>query len=107
MRHYLIIETRSALLDRRLSGVALALEAAESGAEVSLWLMQDGTQVLQTAGNATFEACCRHERIKVFADDFALAQRGISLAAWPEVAAAGIDAFAARLLADGTRPIWH
>lgn len=107
MHHYLIVETQSALASKRLSGISLALEAAEDGSQVSLWLMQDGTQALQSAQDVGLEACCAHANIRVFADAFALNQRGISLAGWPQVESAGIDVFATRLLSTDTRPIWH
>lgn len=107
MNHYLIVETQSALASKRLTGLSLALEAAENGDEVSLWLMNDGTQILQVTDAPELEACCAHININVFADDFALQQRGISLVDWPQVHAAGIDNFTTRLLNADTRPIWH
>lgn len=107
MQHLLIIETQEPGDDARLSGLTLALEAARAGMPVSLWLMQDATQVLRLRNNAGLADCCVHPGIAIFADDFALAQRGIALDRWPDVSAAGMSDLTARLLDRSVKPIWH
>lgn len=106
MQHLLIVESQSPL-SGPVSGITMALEAARSGVKVCLWLMQDGTQMLQTRPDTTFQTVCRHDHIEVFADDFALTQRGISMEGWNNVTAAGIDVFTETLLDPAIRPIWH
>jgi hypothetical protein len=108
MQHVLIIETQApGAAQARLPGLALALEAAQAGLPVSLWLMQDATEALRLRDDAGLGACCTHPGIAVFADDFALAQRGIALDRWPDVTAAPMADLAARLLDRAVKPIWH
>ena len=108
MQHLLIIETQAPFAsDARLPGLALALEAARAGRRVSLWLMQDATEALRMRNDAGLEDCCTHPGIAVFADDFALAQRGIALDRWPDVTAGAMADLAALLLDRSVKPIWH
>ncbi|MEL6678818.1 MAG: hypothetical protein AAFQ51_08935 [Pseudomonadota bacterium] len=106
MTYLLIIESQTPLTSHRLTGLELALEAAEEEQQVKLWLTQDATQMLQIGGNPKLDACCAHANIEVFVDDFALDQRGITAPPGP-VTPAPISALADHLLDCNAKPIWH
>lgn len=108
MTHLLIVETRTPLDCARLRGVELALDAAaDVGAHVTLWLFQDATQLLQLTDQQALAACTAHPRIAVYADAFAMVQRGVDATAHPDVTVAGIDLFTEHLLAGDAKPVWH
>jgi hypothetical protein len=105
MAEYLLVESRQP----RPAGAGFLQDAAVlagTGHTVSLWLVQDG--VLAATAARTEVAALVAAGVRVDADDFSLAQRGLSgadLAAGVQVAP--IDATAAALLRPDIRVVWH
>ncbi len=108
MSRLLIVETQTPMASIRLTGLELAWEASEAKQDVTLWLMQDAVHCLQLKdAHDILRKCCESDRITIFADSFALAQRGVSTANWPDIQSADIHLFTEHLLSGDIKPLWH
>ena len=109
MTGYLFIETRDPFESRDTEFVAetaLALKARAN--EVAVFLVQNGVRAARRAARDTYLARLTRAGIRVLADDFSLAKRGIAggeLRAG--VAESGVEALVEKLARRETKAIWH
>lgn len=107
MAKYLLIESRDPFEAKGVAGdLELATGLAESGNDVTLFLVQNG--VLETRRNARFEMLdgVLASGVEVLADDFSLRERGIRQSELKDgIEPAPLDVVVDQL-AEGSRTIW-
>ncbi len=80
MKNYLIVETRDLLETRDTEWTgALACKLARNKAEATVFLTENGVLAARAAYDATMLRQCLKKGVRVFADSFALEERGIAL----------------------------
>ncbi|MGH9367019.1 MAG: DsrE family protein [Thermoanaerobaculia bacterium] len=109
MSRYLLIESRDPFESGEVPYFYdLAGGLAREGHEVTLFLVKNGVLPARPSARAPLLTSLAREGVRVLADDFSLAERGISEAALAEgVAGAPIDRVVELLAAAETRALWH
>jgi sulfur relay (sulfurtransferase) complex TusBCD TusD component (DsrE family) len=106
MNNYLLIESRDPFESNDvLYYYDLAKGLAESGNQVSLFLVQNGVLAARPSAHSAALSALSQSGVKVLADDFSLRERGISKLA-DGVTASPIDVVVDHLEA-GHKTIWH
>src|SRR5262245_56182415 len=106
MGAYLLIESRDPFESNDVGYYYdLARGLVDAGNEVTLFLVQNGVLAVRPSAQAPALRALVKAGVKVLADDFALAERGITKLA-DGVASAPIDVVADHLEA-GHKTLWH
>ena len=109
MPSYLLVEARDPFDSADVDDFwDLARGLADHGDDVTVYLVQNGVLPARAASSAAGRLSELAGTATVLADDFSLRERGIAtsdLAAG--VSVSDIDSFVDRLMADGTKVIWH
>jgi len=108
MSDYLLIESRDPFESNDCAfSCDLALGLAKAGNSVTVFLVQNGVFPARKGAKSDLLASLLSAGVKVLADDFSLAERGIDAAKLlPGVEPSPIDVVIDRL-ADGHKTLWH
>ena len=87
----------------------LIKELQSQGHDLALFLVQNGVFCSRkTAKESLFSQLLGQERIEVYADDFALEERGIGEAdIFSQIKVAPVESLVDLLMEDGRKAIWH
>jgi sulfur relay (sulfurtransferase) complex TusBCD TusD component (DsrE family) len=106
MNNYLLIESRDPFESNDVAYYYdLAKGLAESGNQVTLFLVQNGVLAARPSAHSAALSALSQSGVKVFADDFSLRERGISKLA-DGVMGSPIDVVVDHLEA-GHKTLWH
>ena len=107
MANYLLIESRDPFENGEvLNDYEMAVNLAESGHHVTVFLVQNGVLPARNTVNNKAFASLLNSKVETMADDFSLRERGISAAQLSEkVRMAPIDMVVDQL-AEGHKAIW-
>ena len=109
MSDYIFIEARDPFESRDtrfLVETAAALKGR--GHEVTVFLVQNGVLAARRAARAPHLPQLAEAGVRLLADDFSLAERGIGGGELrPSVRAAGIGELVEMLLREGAKAVWH
>ena len=114
MKNYLIVES-DGVSHSSFRGMELALELAERGCHIKLWLVQDAVQLFQfkieefVKVHCLLKKCISSNNIEIYIDQFALEQRGCSktIISNQEIAISEIDLLSLHLMEKDAKAIWH
>jgi sulfur relay (sulfurtransferase) complex TusBCD TusD component (DsrE family) len=108
MAKYMLIESRDPFDSNDLAfSYDLATGLAKAGHEVTIFLVQNGVLPARRGANADGLAAVQRAGVKVVADDFSLAERGIDASRLGAgIVPAPIDAVVDHLAA-GHKTLWH
>jgi sulfur transfer complex TusBCD TusB component (DsrH family) len=102
----LLVESRSLTESREIDTfLQTALDLADAGNEVSLWLLQNAVLITREESEI-LERLRRHPRVRITADELALRRRALELAV-DGIAVADLDRFVAELMQPDTKTVWH
>ena len=109
MSNYIFIETRDPFESRDTQFlVETATALKERGNDVTVFLVQNGVLAARRAARGSHLPPLAEAGVRLLADDFSLAERGIQEAELlPGVRQAGIDSLVDFLARDNTKAIWH
>ena len=109
MSNYIFIETRDPFESRDtqfLVETATALKGR--GHDVTVFLVQNGVLAARRAARGSHLPPLAEAGVRLLADDFSLAERGIGEAELlPGVRQAGVESLAEFLAREDTKAIWH
>lgn len=108
MNQYLLIESRDPFSSSSVAEHAeLAIRLKRSGNGVAVFLLQNGVLPLRPNAQHAMVERLLDARVEVFADEFALRERGVSVQELaPGIRPAAIDLIIDRMLA-GWSALWH
>jgi sulfur relay (sulfurtransferase) complex TusBCD TusD component (DsrE family) len=108
MSKYMLIESRDPFDSNDVAfAYQLATDLAEAGHEVTIFLVQNGVLPARRGAKADGLAAVQRAGVKVIADGFSLAERGIDASRLaPGIEPAAIDV-AVDHLAAGHKTLWH
>lgn len=109
MARYVLVESRDPFESRDVPYYyTLASELAAKGESVTLFLVQNGVLAARTNIPNNPLAAVLGAKVEVVADEFSLRERGIQeTQTLTGVHAVAIDNLVDRMLADGTKVMWH
>lgn len=108
MAKYLLIESRDPFESNDVRYFYdLATELTRSLHEVTLFLIQNGALAARSGEHAVWFAELKRAGVEILADEFSLAERGITEGRLsPSVKATGLDVVIDRL-GEGGKVLWH
>ena len=112
MAKYLFIESRDPFSRLETAEtVDLLCTLAQAGCDIAVFFVQNSVLALRSAASATHTSPAKllgNERIALFADAYALAERGMSAEEiHPGVAIANMEQLVALMMEDGRKPVWY
>ena len=109
MSNYIFIETRDPFESRDTQFlVETATALKERGHDVTVFLVQNGVLAARRAARASHLPPLAEAGVRLLADDFSLAERGIGeRELLPGVRQAGVESLVDFLAGDDTKAIWH
>ena len=110
MSKYLFIESKDPFESNdTIQTYGLIKELQDQGHDLALFLVQNGVfSSRKKARESLFSQLLGAKNIAVYADDFALEERGIGTEdIFPQIKVAPIEALVDLLMDDGRKAIWH
>ena len=109
MPKYIFIESRDPFESRDTRFVEeTAVALKQAGHEVTVFFLQNGVMPMRSNAKSSYLACLTRNGVRLLADDFSLAERGIQPAELvPGIQSANIDLLVDELLQGNTKAIWH
>ena len=109
MTKYIFIESRDPFESRDTRFVEeIAVALKQAGHEVTVFFVQNGVLPTRSNARSSYVACLTRNGVRLLADDFSLAERGIrSTELVAGVQSANIDLLVDAMLEVNTKAIWH